>query len=126
MRKFGKRGGHVMGTERRKHPRFESLNLLSYVCLDENNRALDQGMGRTLNVSKGGILLETYNPIDPEHTMVLTIGLKDNMVDIKGKIIYFRTDEDGKFESGVQFIEMDKETRLTLEAYITEFEKQND
>jgi len=114
-----------MGIERRKHPRFESLNLLSYVCLDENNRALDQGMGRTLNVSKGGILLETYNPIDPEHAMVLTIGLKDNMVDIKGRLVYSRTDEDGKFESGIKFTEMDKETQLTLEEYITEFGKQN-
>ncbi len=115
-----------MGTERRKHPRFESLNLLSYVCLDGNNRAVDQGMGRTLNVSKGGILLETYNPVDSEHTMVLTIGLKDNMVDIKGKIIHFGTDEDGKVKSGTQFIEMDKKTLLTLEAYVAEFEKQND
>lgn len=115
-----------MGIERRKHPRIESLNLLSYFCLDENNLALDQGMGRTLNVSKGGILLETYNPIDPEHTMVLTIGLKDNMVDIKGKVVHSRTDEDGKVKSGIQFIEMDKETLVTLEAYITEFDKQND
>ena len=115
-----------MGIERRRHPRFESLNLLSYVCLDGNNHAVDQGMGRTLNVSKGGILLETYNPVDPEHTMVLTIGLKDNMVHINGKVIYSRTDEDGKFESGVQFIEMDKETLLILDEYITEFEKQND
>jgi len=114
-----------MGIERRKHPRFESFNLLSYVCLDENNRALDQGMGRTLNVSKGGILLETYNPIDPEHTMVLTIGLKDNMVDIKGKMIHSGTDEDGKVKSGIQFIEMDEAILLTLEEYITEFEKQN-
>ena len=115
-----------MGIERRKHQRFESLNLLSYVCLDENNRALDQGMGRTLNVSKGGILLETYNPIDSEHTMVLTIGLKDNMVDIKGKIVHAGTDEDGKFKSGIQFIEMDEATLLILEAYIKEFGKQND
>jgi c-di-GMP-binding flagellar brake protein YcgR len=115
-----------MGIERRKNPRVESLNLLSYVCLGENSRALDQGMGRTLNVSKGGILLETYNPIDPEYTLVLAIGLKDNMVDIKGKIIHSGTDEDGKVKSGIQFIEMDKKTLLTLEAYITEFEKQND
>ncbi|MCD4716884.1 MAG: PilZ domain-containing protein [Desulfobacterales bacterium] len=115
----------MAGIERRKNPRVESLNLLSYVCLDENNRALDQGMGRTLNVSKGGILLEIYNPVDPAHTMVLAIGLKDNMVDIKGKVVHSRTDEDGKIKSGVQFIEMDKETLLTLEAYITEFEKQN-
>ena len=116
----------MVGIERRNHPRFESLNLLSYVCLDENNRALDQGMGRTLNVSKGGILLDTHNSIDPEHIIVLSIGLKDDMVDIKGKIIHSRTDEDGKVKSGIQFIEMDKKSLLTLEGYITEFEKQND
>ena len=112
--------------ERRKHTRFESLNLLSYICLDENNRALDQGMGRTLNVSKGGILLETPNSVDPEHTMVLAIGLKDDMVDIKGKIIHSRTDEEGKVKTGIQFIEMDQETLLTLENYIKEFGKQKD
>jgi len=115
----------MAGIERRKHQRFESLNLLSYTCLDENNRALDQGMGRTLNVSKGGILVEAYNPIDPAHTLVLTIGLKDNMVDIKGKVVHSRTDEDGKVKLGVRFIEMDKETLLTLEEYISEFDKQN-
>jgi PilZ domain len=114
-----------MGIEIRKNPRVESLNLLSYVCLDGNNLSVDQGMGRTLNVSKGGILLETYNPVDPEHTMVLTIGLKENIVDIKGKIIHSGKDEDGRVKSGIQFIEMDKKTLLTLEAYVTEFEKQN-
>jgi c-di-GMP-binding flagellar brake protein YcgR len=124
--KFGKLGENVVGIERRKHPRFESLNLLSYICLDEKNRASDQGMGRTLNVSKGGILLETYNPIDAEHGLVLTIGLKDTVVDVKGKMVYSKKDENGKVRSGIQFIEMDKETLMTLEAYIAEFERQND
>jgi hypothetical protein len=40
--------------EKRKHARFNSLNL-SYVCLDENNQVIKQGMGRTLNVSESGI-----------------------------------------------------------------------
>ena len=35
--------------EKRKHARINSLNL-SYVCLDENNKIIKQGMGRTLNV----------------------------------------------------------------------------
>ncbi|MBW1910722.1 MAG: PilZ domain-containing protein [Deltaproteobacteria bacterium] len=94
----------MMGIERRKHPRFESFNLLSYVCLDENNHALDQGMGRTLNVSEGGILLETPNPIDPKHTLVLTIG-------------------DGKVRTGIQFIEMNEATLGTLKRYVKAFGK---
>ena len=112
-----------MEKERRKHPRFESFNLLSYVCLDENNHALDQGMGRTLNVSEGGILLETPNPIDPKHTLVLTIGLKDDMVDIKGKVAHSKTGEDGKVRTGIQFIEMNEATFGTLKRYIIAFVK---
>ena len=97
-----------MGIERRKHPRFESFNLLSYVCLDENNHALDQGMGRTLNVSEGGILLETPNPIDPN---------------IKGKVAHSKTGEDGKVRTGIQFIEMNEATFGTLKRYIIAFVK---
>ena len=58
--------------EKRKHPRVNALNL-SYICLDEDQQVIKQGMGRTLNVSESGILLETHFPIEarahgrPEH-----------------------------------------------------------
>ena len=42
--------------DKRRHTRYESLNL-SYVCLDENDNIIKQGMGRTLNISESGILL---------------------------------------------------------------------
>ena len=48
---------------KRKHERIQSLNL-SYICLDEDNNIVKQGMGRTLNISESGILLETHFPID--------------------------------------------------------------
>ena len=51
-----------MEKERRRHPRFESLNLISYVVYDETDNAVRQGMGRTLNISKTGICLDTYKP----------------------------------------------------------------
>ena len=44
--------------DNRKHPRFDSGNLLSYVCLDNQNKIVQQGMGKTIDVSEGGILLE--------------------------------------------------------------------
>jgi hypothetical protein len=97
--------------EKRKNPRIDSPNLLSYVCLDENNQIMKQGMGRTLNVSEGGILLETHVPMDSQHTVSLTIGLEDDLMDFKGKIGHCKQREDGKFESGIEFIETD-ETKL--------------
>ena len=62
---------------KRKHQRFASLNL-SYVCLDENNNVVTQGMGRTLNISESGILLETNFPIELKYLVLLTIGLEED------------------------------------------------
>ena len=44
---------------KRKHPRAASENLVGYACLTEDAMELKQGIGKTLNISKGGMLLET-------------------------------------------------------------------
>ncbi len=110
--------------EKRIDPRIESSNLLSYICLDENNHEMMQGMGRTLNVSEGGILLETHVPIDPHHIVSMTMALEDDLMDFKGKISYSRKREDGKFESGIEFIEMDEEKKRFYRQYILIFRGQ--
>ena len=94
--------------EKRKSQRIGSHNLISYVCLDENDEPAGQGMGRTLNVSEGGILLETYAPIDPQYIVSLTISLEDDLMDIRGKVVFNKERDDGKFESGIQFLAADE------------------
>lgn len=110
--------------ERRKHPRSDSLSLLSYVCINETNEKVRQGMGRTLNVNEEGILLETHVPIDPQHIVLLSIGLKSDVVDIKGKVIHKTTGEDGRFRSGIQFMEVDESTLRVLRKFIIAFNEQ--
>lgn len=107
--------------QKRKHDRIGSLNLLNYVCLDENNEEVVQGMGRTLNVSQGGILLETHVRIDKRYIVSLSIGLENEMVDIKGKVIYYRDGEEGKFESGIQFQGITEKSLKILNRYIIAF-----
>ena len=107
--------------QKRKHDRIGSLNLLNYVCLDENNEEVNQGMGRTLNVSQGGILLETHIPIDKNYIISLSIGLEEEMVDIKGKIIYNQNGKEGKFEAGIEFQDINEKSRKTLNRYILAF-----
>jgi len=110
--------------EKRIDQRVESSNLLSYICLDDNNHEMMQGMGRTLNVSEGGILLETHVLIDPHYIVSLTMALEDDLVDFKGKIAYSRKRDDGKFESGIEFIEMDEEKHQFFKRYILIFREQ--
>ena len=71
--------------DKRKHQRIPSLNL-SYICLDENNNIVKQGMGRTLNLSESGILLETHFPIELEYLVLMTIALKEDLLEIKGSL----------------------------------------
>jgi hypothetical protein len=90
----------MMATDRRRLPRFRSLNLLSYVCVDENKQVVKHGMGRTLDVSEHGILLETHAPIDSQYTLSLAIGLEEDlMTDINGKVVYSKANDVGRFES---------------------------
>jgi len=110
--------------EKRIDQRVESANLLSYTCLDENNREMMQGMGRTLNVSEGGILLETHVTVSPQYIMSLTMALEDELMDFKGKIAHSRKRADGKFESGIEFIEMDEGKHQFYKKYIHIFRGQ--
>lgn len=106
---------------KRKHQRFQSLNL-SYVCLDENKNIIKQGMGRTLNISESGILLETHFAIEPEYLVVLTIGLEEDLLDINGKPIHFRPNDDGTFEVGIEFLDPDQDSILLLKDFIKRVE----
>lgn len=110
-----------MTSDKRRSPRVDSPNLLTYVCLDEKDNEVLQGMGRTLNVSEGGILLETHVPIDPRYSLLLTIAMEDDLMYFKGRIAHTRKREDGKFESGVAFIDLDEEKCEFLRQYITIF-----
>ena len=110
--------------EKRKHARISSLNL-SYVCLDEKDQVVKQGMGRSLNVSESGILLETHFPIDDQHIVTLTIGLEENLVDIKGRPVHTRINDAGKYEVGIEFLKSDAKTRKALKQFIDTFQEKN-
>jgi len=107
--------------EKRKHSRIDSLNLLNYLYYDENEDVAQQGMGRTLNVSESGILLETHTPLAAPNLISLTIGLQEDVVDIKGRVVYMHKNATGAFESGIEFFDMDETACSVLRRYITAF-----
>ena len=107
-----------MTTEnKRKHERIRSLNL-SYLCLDEDNNIVKQGMGRTLNISESGILLETHFPIESKHTIQLTISLEEDLLDITGKAVHVRSINGGKYQIGIQFVDLDKNAAKVINKFI--------
>ncbi len=103
--------------EKRKHHRFSSLNL-SYVCLDENQKAVKQGMGRTLNLSESGILLETHFPIATTHNVILSIGLGEDLVDLRGRPVHVSSDGQGAYEVGIEFVDPDERALRTVRQFV--------
>ena len=103
--------------EKRKHERINSLNL-SYICLDENQNIVKQGMGRTLNVSESGILLETHFAIDTDNTVMLTLGLEEIIIDVKGLAVHSCAKEDGKYEIGIEFQDADDPTSQKIKKFV--------
>jgi hypothetical protein len=107
--------------ENRKHQRVHSTNLLNYVCLDGDGDAFAQGMGRTLNVSESGILLETHAPLEPETIVSLTIGIEEEIIDIKGTTIYSQKNHAGGYETGIEFLDIQPAELSVLQKFIQAF-----
>jgi len=112
-----------MGINKRKHERVDALNLLSYVTIDSDGKEWNQGMGRTLNISESGLQLETNEPIQTKYILLISIGIEDQLVDIKGKVVYTNRGDAGMFETGIEFIEVKPDAMTVLKRYISEFNK---
>jgi len=104
--------------EKRKHPRVETHNLVSYVCIDDSGNEIDEGMGSAIDISLGGILIETHDPIESQDILLITIGIKDELIDIKGKVVYCREEDSGMFRTGIQFLETNEKIRLFVMSLI--------
>lgn len=91
-------------TDQRKYPRVETRNVVSYVCLDKKGDEIGEGMGETLNISQGGILLKSTSPIESEFVLLMSIDLENNIMEIKGKVAHSKKGNSGKYETGISFL----------------------
>ena len=89
--------------EKRMYARVGTVNLISYLVLDDLGNKLSQGMGAALNISPTGLLLQTTQTIDSERISLLSNDIENNLIEIIGKVIYSREIKAGNFETGIYF-----------------------
>lgn len=94
--------------EKRKHVRVETSNQILYESIEHGGMIVSRSMGKALNISRSGILLETSSPIETENVTLVTVDLDDNLIEIRGRLIYCKETGSGMYESGVSFIGSDK------------------
>ena len=95
--------------DRRKCPRVKTINLISHVTIDETGRWVFQGMSRALDISRSGILLETACPINSGYLSMMTADMNNNLVEMKGELIYCFQAETAFYHSGIKFIGKDRQ-----------------
>ncbi len=105
-----------MPKDKREMERIESCNLSHFSSNDDTTS--QQGMGRTLNLSQGGILLETSYPIELKKKISLAIGIEDDLIEITGEVIHTIKEANDKFKSGIKFIKIEPASSQILNIFI--------
>ena len=103
---------------KRKFQRIETSNIISYVFVDKEGNEIEEGMGTALNISQGGVLLETYLPVKAQYILIMHIDLKGRLLRIKGKVVYSRPGDSGNFFVGVRFVDTHESQRKMIVSFI--------
>ncbi len=91
--------------EQRQCPRISSENKVGYALYNESKVKIDQGTGRTINLSQTGLLLETKKVLNGAYILLITIDLESKKVKVKGRVVTSRYEESsGCYLSGIEFI----------------------
>lgn len=96
--------------DRRKHVRVETSNLISYESIDKDDEIVFNSMGKAINVSRSGILLETAHLIEAEYVSLRTFDLDNKLIKLKGQLIYCRKTDSELYQSGIRFVGSEEET----------------
>ncbi|MGD8272862.1 MAG: PilZ domain-containing protein [Desulfobacterales bacterium] len=90
--------------DRRKHHRIQTQNLISHFSFDETGKQDSQGIGKALDISRGGMLIETPYPIESGSLSLMAVDLEGNLVEIEGKLAYSKRSHAGTYLSGIAFV----------------------
>jgi len=104
--------------DRRQFERVSSQNLISLEPLDDLGNGSIVIMGRTLDLSVKGAKLEIDDPIPFLSDIKFGIALKENILKVKGKVVYMVKMENKKIHCGVHFKDLSPENKALIEDFL--------
>jgi hypothetical protein len=111
-----------MGSNKREQERLSTRNFLDYVVLADDGTPVARGLGRTLNVSSGGLLMETADRVDLGRTLLVTLGLGEEMVEISGRVTRSAPSTAELYATGIEFAPVDRARQTLLDRYLQTFQ----
>ena len=106
--------------EKRNFIRLDSLHLLDYLIIDREGMQTTYSMGRTLDVSEHGLHLEVTQPVSVGDTLLVTVGLEDDLIDLVGEVKYSKKISN-RYSVGIEFSDISDDGLRVLKKYIVAF-----
>jgi hypothetical protein len=100
--------------EQRTSPRIRSLNLTMYVPKKDKQQDYIISIARTLDVSQGGVKIETHRKLDRGTELELDIAIEDRIISAKGEVLRSEELEEDVFATGIRFTDISEEDRRFL------------
>jgi hypothetical protein len=98
--------------EHRRFPRIATDHLHSNITFTKGDtQSVSKIECRVVNISFGGLQIETQYPITSEHVHLEVIDSSKNTLEIKGRVVYCEEISPKMFHVGISFIGSDVEKR---------------
>lgn len=89
---------------KRSSLRVSKILFAEMTSFDQKEDGATQSLGRTLNISEGGMLLEVAKDMPFQLKVNLRLGFKNEVIEIEGAVIHMRKTEAGDMEVGIEFV----------------------
>ena len=100
--------------EKRTSRRIRTLNLTSYTPKKGDEQEHIVSIGRTLDVSEGGVRVETHRKLAEGTEVDMDIAIEDKIISAKGKVVHTEELKDGLYGTGICFTSISNEDQEVL------------
>ena len=113
-------------TERRKYPRVQIFDPISYLSLDSDSETIHQNVAVVRDVSQTGIQMEAFLEVKSKKLSLMFFDMHKNQIEVKGKVVYCRRNESGQISIGIQFIGNEAENLRFVKALVKSYHYQKE
>ena len=107
-----------------RNKRLETLNLVSLSHKDPDGRVDLEIVGRTLDLSEGGILLECSRSVPSDNNEVeVILGIREHVIKVTGEIVHTRDLDGENIGLGIAFKDLSPDDARIISEFMSEDEE---
>jgi hypothetical protein len=112
--------------ERRKYPRVQIFDPISYLSLDSDGKTVHQNVAVVRDVSQTGIKIEAFLEIKARTISMMFFDMYKNQIDVKGRVVYCKKNDSGQFSIGIELIGNEAENLRFVRALVKSYHYQKE